>query len=197
MLGELATAELATAERDGVQITDTMFMQLWFSLLIAGFETTHTLIGQSLRLILEDPTVAEQARTAVAQGKVRELVDEFLRVVTPAMHMARHTTRDVEMHGSIIHEGDMVVLWFVAGNRDASVFPDPHRFDYLRRPNVHQSFGGGGPHFCIGNHLARLEVMILLREIFSRDLKITLNGAPERGWSVFINQLFSLPVICA
>jgi cholest-4-en-3-one 26-monooxygenase len=69
--------ELATAERDGVQITDTMFMQLWFSLLIAGFETTHTLIGQSLRLILEDPTVAEQARTAVAQGRSGNSLTSF------------------------------------------------------------------------------------------------------------------------
>jgi len=169
---------------------------VWFSLLIVGFETTHTLIGQSLRMILENPGIVEQARTAVAGGKVRELVDEFLRVITPAMHMARHATRDVELHGTTIHEGDMVLLWYVAGNRDPSVFDEPHRFDYRRKPNTHQSFGGGGPHFCIGNHLARLEVQVLLQEMFSRDLKISLNGEPERGWSVFINQLFTLPVIC-
>jgi len=193
---ESMLGELATAERDGVKITDSMFMQLWFSLLIAGFETTHTLIGQSLRMILENPGIAEQARTAVAGGKVRELVDEFLRVITPAMHMARHATRDVELHGTTIREGDMVLLWYVAGNRDPSVFDEPHRFDYRRKPNTHQSFGGGGPHFCVGNHLARLEVQVLLQEMFSRDLKISLNGEPERGWSVFINQLFTLPAIC-
>jgi len=193
---ESMLGELAAAERNGIKITDNVFMQLWFSLLIAGYETTHTLIGQSLRMILEDSDVSAQARAAVAAGRSRDVVDEFLRVVTPAMHMARHATRDVELHGTTIHEGDMVLLWFISGNRDASVFEDPHRFDALRKPNLHQAFGGGGPHFCVGNHLARLEVQILLEKMLSRDVKIRSNGAPERGWSVFINQLFSLPVIC-
>ncbi|MVZ99878.1 cytochrome P450 [Actinomadura sp. LD22] len=188
--------ELAEAERAGVKITDGQFMQLFMSLLIAGFETTHTLIGQSLRMVLEDPDVAAQARAAQANGQIRELVEEFLRYITPAMHMARHATRDVELHGTRIRKGDMVLLWHVSANRDASVFDDPHRFDSLRKRNTHQSFGGGGPHFCIGNHLARLEVQILYRELLSRDLKITLNGRPERGWSVFIDQLLSLPVVC-
>ncbi|WP_029430722.1 cytochrome P450 [Blastococcus sp. URHD0036] len=188
--------ELASFERDGVKITDSQFMQMFMALLIAGFETTHTLISQSFRLMLEQPEIAEQARVAITEGRSRALVDEFLRQVTPAMHMARHATRDVEMHGKTIKKGDMVLLWFVSANRDAEVFTDPHTFNIDRRPNPHQAFGGGGPHFCIGAHLARLEVQILLERLVARDIRITSNGEPTRGWSTFINQLFALPVVC-
>jgi cytochrome P450 len=90
-----------------------------------------------------------------------------------------------------------VLLWFVSGNRDSDVFDNPHQFDAFRKPNRHQTFGAiGGPHFCIGASLARLEVQILLREMFARNMKITLNGKPQRGLSVFINQLVSLPAVC-
>src|SRR2546426_1532540 len=94
--------ELATFEREGVKITESEFVNMFMSLLIAGFETTHTLIGQSFRLMLEDPEIAAQGREAMAAEHGRELVDEFLRYVTPAMHMARHATRDVELHGKTI-----------------------------------------------------------------------------------------------
>jgi cytochrome P450 len=188
--------ELAKAERDGVKITDSEYMQLIMSLLIAGFETTHTLIGQGMRLILENPGIEAQARAAAESGNTRNLVEEFLRYVTPAMNMVRHPTRDVEVHDTVIKKGESVLLWFVAANRDGSVFNEPHTFDASRAPNPHQTFGAGGPHFCIGNHLARLELQILFRELMTRGPKITLNGQPTRGWSIQINQLRSLPVIC-
>jgi cholest-4-en-3-one 26-monooxygenase len=187
---------LALAERDGMKMTDSEFMQMFMTLLVAGFETTHTMIAQSLRLLLEEPGIAAQARTAYESNTIRELGEEFLRYTTPAMHMARHATKDVELHGQTIHKGDMVLLWYVSANRDAETFQNPHAFDVSRHPNLHQSFGMGGPHFCVGAHLARLEVQILLRELLSRNMKITLNGSPKRGVSVFINQLVSLPVVC-
>jgi cholest-4-en-3-one 26-monooxygenase len=189
--------ELARAERDGMKITDSEFMQMFMTLLIAGFETTQTLIAQSLRLLLEDPEIAAQARIAYENNQIRELVEELVRYITPAMHMARHATKDIELHGHTIHEGDMVLLWFVSGNRDPEVFENPQKFDAFRKPNRHQAFGAiGGPHYCIGASLGRLEVQILLREMFSRNMKITLNGTPKRGVSVWINQLVSLPVVC-
>jgi cholest-4-en-3-one 26-monooxygenase len=187
---------LALAERGGMKMTDSEFMQMFMTLLVAGFETTHTTIAQSLRLLLEDPEIAAQARTAYENNQIRELGEEFLRYTTPAMHMARHATKDIELHGQTIHKGDMVLLWYTSANRDAETFQNPHEFDISRHPNPHQSFGMGGPHFCVGAHLARLELQILLRELLSRDLKITLNGSPKRGVSVFINQLVSLPVVC-
>jgi cholest-4-en-3-one 26-monooxygenase len=189
--------ELARAERDGMKVTDSEFMQMFMSLLVGGFESTHTTIAQSLRLLLEDPDIAAQARTAYDNNQIRDLVEELLRYISPVMHMIRHATRDVELHGQTIHKGDMVLLWYVSANRDAAIFDNPHTFDALRKPNRHQAFGAsGGPHFCIGTALARLEVQILLRELFSRNIKITLNGPPEGGVSVFINQLVSLPVVC-
>jgi cytochrome P450 len=189
--------ELARAERDGMKITDAEFMQMFMTLLTAGFQGTHTLIAQSLRLLLEDPEIAAQARIAYENNQIRELGEEFVRYVSPALHMARHATRDVELHGQTIRKGDMVLLWYVSANRDAEIFENPHQFDAFRKPNRHQAFGAiGGPHFCIGASLARLEVQILLRELFSRDIKMTLNGTPKGGVSVFINQLVSLPVVC-
>jgi cytochrome P450 len=188
--------ELARAERGGMKITDSEFMQLFISLLTAGFQGTHTLIAQSWRLLLEDPEIAAQARIAHQNNQIGELVDEFLRYITPVQHMVRHATKDVELHGQTIRKGDMVLLWYTSANRDAEIFENPHHFDASRKPNRHQCFGLGGPHFCIGAHLARLEVQVLLRELLSRNSKITPNGAPKRGESVFINELVSLPVVC-
>jgi cytochrome P450 len=189
--------ELARAERDGTKFTDSEFMQMFMTLLVGGFESTATLIAQSLRLLLEDPDIAAQTRIAHENNQIRELVDEFLRYITPVQHMARHATRDIELHGQTIHEGDMVLLWYASANRDAEVFENPHHFDASRKPNRHQCFGAlGGAHFCIGANLARLEMQILLREMFSRNIKISPNGTPKRGVSVFVNQLDSLPVVC-
>jgi cytochrome P450 len=189
--------ELARAERDGTKFTDSEFMQMFMTLLVGGFESTATLIAQSLRLLLEDPEIAAQARIAYEHNQIRELVDEFLRYITPVQHMARHATKDIELHGQTIRKGDMVLLWYASANRDSAIFENPHDFDAFRKPNRHQAFGAmGGPHFCIGANLARLEVQILLREMFSRNIKITRNGTPKRGVSVFVNQLDSLPVVC-
>jgi cholest-4-en-3-one 26-monooxygenase len=187
--------ELADMERDGAKISDGVYRQLIMSLLTAGFETTHTLIGQSLRLILEDPDIATQAYAAAESGDTAPLVEEFLRYVNPVLHMARHATRDVVLHETEIKAGDTVVLWHASANRDERVFERPDVFDLARPGKPHQGFGGGGPHFCLGNQLARLEVQILLREMLTKGPKLSLNGEPQRGWSNFINQLTSLPVV--
>jgi cholest-4-en-3-one 26-monooxygenase len=187
--------ELADMERDGAKISDSMYKQLIMSLLTAGFETTHTLIGQSLRLVLEDPAIAEQAYAAARSGDTTALVEEFLRYASPVMHMARHATKDVVLHDTEIKSGDTVLLWHTSANRDETIFERPNEFDVNRPKKAHQSFGAGGPHFCIGNQLARLEVQILLRELLTNGPELSLDGKPERGWSIFINQLRTLPVV--
>ncbi|MDM0072693.1 cytochrome P450 [Variovorax sp. J31P207] len=162
-------------------------------LLVAGFETTHTAIAQSMRMIVESPEIRQAVTDAVASGGLNLLVEEFLRYITPAMNMARTATRDLEFRGQHIRKGDMMQLYFTAANRDPSLFSEPHRFVPARPKNEHITFGSGA-HHCIGNALARLEIRILFEELHKRNITLKLNGTPKRGWSTFINQLFELPV---
>jgi cytochrome P450 len=111
-------------------------------------------------------------------------------------HFRRTATTDVELHGHTIHAGDKVVVWFASANYDPAVFPDPHRFDVTRPPsrNLHAAFGRGGPHFCLGAHLAALEVRVLLEEFVPRVQSIELAGLPRRVRSNFANGLKAMPV---
>ncbi|MEV7394047.1 cytochrome P450 [Streptomyces sp. NPDC091215] len=188
---DFATVLAQCVERG--EISHPEFLHYLSLLLVAGFETTHTVIAQSMRLILEDPQIAEATREAVAAGNLDGLVDEFLRFVTPAMNMARTVTRDVDFHGTPMREGDLVQMFFTAANRDPAVFTDPHRFDPARTANAHMAFGGG-PHHCVGKNLAKLELRIIFEEMHRRGIGCVLNGEPRRGWSTFINKLLSMPV---
>jgi cholest-4-en-3-one 26-monooxygenase len=185
--------DLANAEYEGVPITASEFQQFVMSLLIAGFETTHTLIAQTLRLTSDDPAIDDEVRTTTAIDGGRSAVEELLRYITPAMEMARVATRPVWIRDVEIKPGDMVVMWYVAANRDPEVFEEPHAFRPGRAPH-HASFGAGGPHFCIGQQLARLEGRILLQEMVRRDVRFDVAGPPRRRPTVFINALQTLPV---
>jgi len=187
-------SDLSNAEYEGVPITTGEFQQFVMALLIAGFETTHTLIAQTLRLMSEEPAIDDQVRTTTAVDGGRSAVEELLRYITPAMQMARVATRPVSIRDVEINLGDMVVMWYVAANRDPDVFDDPHTFRAGRVPN-HASFGAGGPHYCIGQQLARLEGRILLQEMVRRDFRFDLAGPPRRRPTVFINALQALPVL--
>ncbi|MEV0555132.1 cytochrome P450 [Streptomyces sp. NPDC050597] len=189
---DFATVLAQCAERG--EITDPEYLHYLTLLLIAGFETTHTVIAQSMRLVLEDPQIADATDRAVAAGNLDGLVDEFLRYVTPAMNMARTVTRDIDFHGTQMRKGDLVQMFFTAANRDPAVFADPHRFEPLRTANEHMAFGNG-PHHCIGKNLAKLELKILFEEMHRRGITCALNGEPRRGWSTFINKLLSLPIV--
>jgi methyl-branched lipid omega-hydroxylase len=106
--------------------------------------------------------------------------------------MRRTLTRDYAMNGQDYREGDKVVLFYYSANRDESVFADPERFDITRSPNPHVGFGGAGPHFCLGSHLARRELTVMLRELLTRVPDITA-GEPDRLLSSFINGIKHLP----
>jgi cytochrome P450 len=121
-------------------------------------------------------------------------VEEILRWATPVLQFRRTATRDVELRGQQIKAGDKVVTWYISANRDEEVFPDPYRFDVTRQPNDHVTFGPGGPHFCLGAHLARLETKILFQELLPRLRSIELAGPVERIRSNFVNGIKRMPV---
>jgi cholest-4-en-3-one 26-monooxygenase len=189
---DMAT-ELLSAEFGGEPITDSEFTELVMALVLAGFETTHTLIAQSLLMMATDADVRRQVEQAPA-NELGNVVDELLRMISPVMHMARTATQDLEIHGKRIAKGDIVLMWFTAANRDPRQFDQPHRFIGTRARRGHAAFGGGGPHLCLGNHLARLEGEILLDEMRKRGLRLELDGKAERARGIFINALRRVPM---
>jgi cholest-4-en-3-one 26-monooxygenase len=133
------------------------------------------------QLLLEDPSLIPAA------------VEESLRMFPAFAHFRRTATRDTELGGQPIREGEKVVMWYVSSNRDESRFEDPDRFDVRRDPD-HQAFGAGGRHFCLGAALARLELRVLFEETLARYPQMELAGRPIMAESAFINQLKTLPV---
>jgi cytochrome P450 len=120
-------------------------------------------------------------------------IEEILRWTSPITHIARVATRDTELAGTKIKEGDRVALWIPSANRDESVFDDPYRFDIARSPNEHIAFGKG-EHFCAGAHLARLELRLMLTDLLSRLEHIELAGKVERLKSNLIAGIKHMPV---
>src|SRR3712207_1758914 len=133
------------------------------------------------RRLLEDPALIPGA------------VEESLRMFPAFAHFRRTATRDTELAGQPIREGEKVVMWYVSSNRDEARYEDPDRFDVRRNPE-HQAFGAGGRHYCLGTALARLELRILFEETLARFPEMELAGAPLYAESPFVNQLKTLPV---
>jgi cytochrome P450 len=184
---------------DRGEIDEGEYAMYTTALLIAGYETTHTLIGQSMRLLLEDNDVRRACHQAFAAGEFNAVVDEFLRLVTPAMNVARTAAEEIDFHGQTIRRNDTVQLMLIAANRDPDVFADPHRFDPSRPRGKTVSGGdglafGSGLHRCVGNVLAKMDSRIVFEELHRRDVRLEPDGEPRRGWSTLINQLLSLPV---
>jgi cytochrome P450 len=121
-------------------------------------------------------------------------VEEFLRFASPVYHFRRTATKDVDMHGKAIKKGDKVVVWFASGNRDSEMFSNPDHFDVLRNPNEHMSFGRGGPHMCLGNALARIEIRIMFETLLPRIKKVERIGEIDRLRSNFVNGIKRFPV---
>jgi cytochrome P450 len=158
------------------------------ALLIAGYETTHTVIGQSMRLILEDQNIRNACDQAFDDGQFNGVVDEFLRYVTPAMNVTRTATEDIDFHGQAIRRNDTMQLMLNAANRDPAT-----RVPGKQLSGDGLAFGSG-LHRCVGNVLAKMDSRILFEEMHRRDIRLELDGEPRRGWSTLINQLLALPV---
>lgn len=142
---------------------DELGFKNFFCLLVAaGNDTTRYSIAMALNKLANDPRLMKQLRT----GKYWDTcADEFIRFASPTMHFRRTATQDYKLHGKTIREGDKVLLWFVSGSRDEEVFDQPHTIQLDRSPNRHLAFGQGGIHVCLGMHLAKMEVRIVLEEL--------------------------------
>ncbi len=189
--GDLTTA-IIQAEVDGEQLSHEEALMFFFLLMVAGNDSTRAVFTSGVKNLLEDP---EQMRL-VRSGAVplEHVVEEFVRYNPAFAYMRRTATVDTELAGQRVRAGDKLALWYVSGNRDETVFDDPHRFDVRREPNPHQGFGGGGRHFCLGAGLARLELNLWIEETLKRFPTIELDGAYERVSSTFLNQYLHIPV---
>ena len=166
-------------------------MMGFFLLVAAGNDSTKATYCSSMRALMENP---DQRKLLVEDPSlVPGAVEESLRMFPAFAHFRRTATKDTELGGQQIKEGDKVVMWYASSNRDETRYEDPDRFDVLRNPE-HQAFGAGGRHFCLGTALARLELKILLEETLARYPDMELAGDPAFIESAFLNQLKSLPV---
>ena len=164
----------------------------FFLLMVAGNDSTRAVFTSGMKNLLEDPEQMELVRSGAVP--LEQVVEEFVRFNPAFSFMRRTATRDVELSGAEVKAGDKLALWYVSGNRDASAFDDPHRFDVRRQPNPHQGFGGGGRHFCLGAGLARLELKLWIEETLERFPDLELAGPSDRLASTFLNQYRSIPV---
>ena len=174
---------LARMMRDENGLKDLEFKNFFCLLVAAGNDTTRYSIAMALHLLAHNPHLIEQLRT----GKYWDTcADEFIRLASPTMHFRRTATQDFDMHGKTIKAGDKVLLWFVSGSRDETFFDDANAVQLGRQPNRHLAFGQGGIHVCLGMHLAKLEVRIVLEELIKRIDTMTATDAPTWTRSNFI-----------
>lgn len=180
---DLASA-LVHAEVDGERLGPDDFN--WFFLLLvnAGGDTTRNLVAGAVEALIDHPD--QMARLRDDPALMPAAVEEFLRWVSPVVHMRRTARSATVLGGQPIAEGDKVVVFYGSANRDGAVFPDPDRLDVARTPNHHLAFGGGGPHMCLGAHFARLETAALMRQIVTRLRDLEPDGPIERLPSTFI-----------
>jgi cytochrome P450 len=188
---DLVTA-LTQANVDGEALTDLELAQFFSLLVVAGNETTRNALSHALALFTAHP---EQRGLLLADldGRLPGAVEEVVRYATPVTWMRRTLTRDHALAGHTYRQGDRVLLFYNSANRDESVFDDPYAFDITRSPNPHVGFGAAGPHFCLGAHLARREITVLLRELFGRLPGIHATTEPIRQRASFINAIKALP----
>jgi cytochrome P450 len=177
---------------DGIPVDDRDFRNYFLLLVVAGNETTRHTISHTMHHLMNNPEQVEILRKD--PSKIEWAVEEFLRFASPVYHFRRTATRDTELGGKAIKAGDKVVVWFASGNRDPQIFDDPYRFDVERRPNEHMSFGRGGPHMCLGNSLARLEIRIMFEDLLARDVDFVRNGEIDYLRSNFVHGIKRFPV---
>jgi cytochrome P450 len=185
------TSVLVHSEVDGEKLAEHEIVMGFFLLVAAGNDSTKATYCSGMRALIEAP---EQRQLLLDDPSlIPGAVEESLRMFPAFAHFRRTATRDTELHGEKIREGDKVIMWYASSNRDESRYEDPDHFDVLRNPE-HQAFGAGGRHFCLGTALARLELRILFEETLARYPNMALAGRPKFAESAFLNQLKTLPV---
>ena len=186
---DLMTA-LVQAEVDGVRLTDDEIRSFFVLVCVAGNDTTKQTTTHTIRSL----TSNRDQRAYLMEdldGRIDVAVEEFVRHATPVMTFKRTATAQFELNGQIIEPGEKVVMFYNSANRDEKHFTDPHKFDLTRKPNPHVGFGGRGPHYCLGSHVAKLQLRAIITELLTRLPDIQAVGAPSYLTSTFINGIKS------
>ena len=189
---DLATI-LVNAEVDGDHLTDEEFQ--WFFLLLvnAGGDTTRNLLAAGLQLLFDHPDQRTKLMGDL-DGLLGSAVEEMLRCCSPVTHFKRTAMQDTVVGGQSIKTGERVVMFYGSANRDEDIFENADTFDVARHPNPHVAFGAGGPHLCLGMHVARVELAVMFRELLTRMPHIEAGGPIERMHSSFIAGVHRMPI---
>jgi len=183
---------LLQPDGNGEALTSDEFDLFFLLLTVAGNETTRNAAAGGMLALFEHPQ--QWQRLVEDPGLIPTAAEEIVRWVSPVNMFRRTAMRDTKLGGQQIAAGDKVVVFYASANRDEHVFAAAQEFDVGRDPNPHAGFGGGGPHFCLGRHLAALELRILLRALTQRMPGVRLSGEPARLRSNFINGIKHMPV---
>ncbi len=187
---DLVTSLVQAQAEDGDRLSGSEYRNLFHLLVFAGNETTRTALSHGAMALADHPD--QWQRVLDDTSLIESAAEEILRWSTPVMHMRRTTTEPVELAGTALDAGEKVVMWYASANRDETVFNDPFTFDVGRVDNPHFSFGGGGPHLCLGAFLARLEIVVLLEEMAKRSMRLRRVGEPVRAPSNFVHGVLSV-----
>ncbi|MGI8331033.1 cytochrome P450 [Actinomadura scrupuli] len=188
---DIAT-QLLKPDENGERLSDEEFQLFVMMLVIAGTETTRTASAGGMLAFFEHPE--QWRRLQEDRSLLRTAPDEIVRWTSPINLFRRTATQDTELGGRRIRQGDKVVLFYGSANRDERVIEDPFTFDISRAVNPHVGFGGGGPHFCLGTHLARMNLAVLFETVLDRMPDIRLAGPARRLRSNFVNGIKEMPV---
>jgi cytochrome P450 len=189
--GDDLMTNLVQAEVDGQRLTDEEIGAFFVLLSVAGNDTTRNTISLTMKALCDYP----DQRALLTDGfdaHIKTATDEFVRWASPIMTFRRTVLRDIELHGQHIRAGEWVVMFYSSGNRDQRVFQDPYTFDISRDPNPHVGFGGGGPHFCMGNGLAKTQLRAIFDQLLHRVPKLEV-GDPSFLVGNFVRGVKTLP----
>lgn len=186
------TSSLVNAEIESEKLTQQELASFFVLLIAAGNETTRTALAHSLNAFGQYPAQRDRWMEDF-DGLARTAVEEIVRWASPVIWMRRTLASDYTLSGFDLKAGERVLLFYNSANRDEDVFDDPYVFDLGRTPNEHYGFGAPGPHFCLGAHLARREIMVMWRELFARAPNIHPTGPPDQLASSFVNGIKHLP----
>jgi len=191
--GDDLMTSIVNAEVDGHRLTDEEIGAFLILLASAGNDTTKQSTTHVMMALVDNPAQRDWL-TEDFETRIGPAIEEFVRWASPVMQFARFATEDTEINGHPVRAGDKVGLFYCSANRDESVFPAPGEFDVARSPNPHLGFGGGGPHFCLGNQLAKAELRNLFRELLTR-LRTVEFGEPDLLYSSFVHGVKRLPAV--
>ncbi|MFD7838257.1 cytochrome P450 [Streptomyces sp. NPDC059761] len=186
--GEDLISVLVNANVDGEFLTDLELGRFFTLLVAAGVETTRHALSHGIHLLTQNP-----AQRALLLDNLPTAVEEIVRCATPVAWVRRNVTRDYALHGHTYRRGDRVILYHCSANQDERVFRKPHAFDVTRSPNPHVGYGGGGPHVCLGTHLARRQMTALLKELYTRLPGFHATARPTWVKASLVNGIERLP----